>query len=392
MKYILRDYQKETVDKAVDYVLNGRIKDRPIIVAPTAAGKSLMIAGIADALDCGIIVLNPSKELLAQNYEKYTSYGNEASIYSASMGEKEVGRVTFATIGSVKDKPELFEHVKVIITDECEQYPPAEGSMFTTFINGLGDVKVIGLTATPYRLKNYRDQFTDEPYSQINLLPRERPRFFNTFLHVIQVSDMYSRGYLSPLVYQSTPWDSNKLELNTTGAEFSEKSVDRELIQQKVYEQLPEQVQYYKMFHKRKHILVFVKDVESARKLAEITQDSAYVCGETKQKERDKIISDFKSGKISVVYNVGVLVRGFDYPEIDMVVLARPTMSTGVYIQMIGRGVRVHPDKEDCIILDMCGNVGRHCKFEKVRYDIDVEGKWIMHDGTKVLTGVRMKK
>lgn len=105
LMYKLRPYQQIAVDNAIDH-LNSKTTKKGIIVAPTGAGKSLYIAEIVNRLKEPCLVLQPNKELLAQNYEKYTSYGNEASIFSASLNSKEIGHVTFGTIGSVKSKVE----------------------------------------------------------------------------------------------------------------------------------------------------------------------------------------------------------------------------------------------------------------------------------------------
>src|SRR4030065_680446 len=118
MAYELRDYQKESVEKGINFLL-GKSQKNSVIVAPTGSGKSLIIANIAKALDGNTIIFQPSKELLEQNYEKYTSYGETADIYSASAGQKTIGKITFATIGSVVNKPELFNEFQYCIVDEC---------------------------------------------------------------------------------------------------------------------------------------------------------------------------------------------------------------------------------------------------------------------------------
>src|SRR5574343_541239 len=115
----LRPYQQIAVDKALNFFRREISRDIPIIVAPTGSGKSLIIANIAKELTEPVIVLQPSVELVFQNYNKFTMYGGEASIYSASANKKQVGHVTYATIGSIKNKPEDFSHFKYIIIDEC---------------------------------------------------------------------------------------------------------------------------------------------------------------------------------------------------------------------------------------------------------------------------------
>lgn len=138
---VLRDYQEESVEKALDFLRSDDFASIPILVAPTGAGKSIYIAHIANELKKDVLVLQPSKELLEQNYAKYRMYGGEASIYSASFGVKDIGDVTFATIGSLKGKAKDFLHIQYIIIDECHLVPPKENSMYNKFIDELNALK-----------------------------------------------------------------------------------------------------------------------------------------------------------------------------------------------------------------------------------------------------------
>ena len=385
----LRPYQIEAVEKGLEFFKNGNPKDIPIIVAPTGAGKSIYIGHIANELKEGVLVLQPSKELLEQNYAKYRMYGGEAAIYSASMGIKEIGHVTFATIGSLKSKAADFQHVKHVIIDECHLVPPFTGSMFTSFLSNFVGVKILGMTATPFRLKSYNDPFTGERFSQINMLNRERPRFFNYMLHVTQISELYDQQFLAPIKYIEMAWDNGKLTYNSTGAEFSDESVDRELKQQRVNEKIPSLIKL-SIEKGRKHRVVFVKNVSDAIILAQRVPHSACIHASTKKKERETILRDFKVGRIKTVFNVGVLTIGFDFPALDTIIIARPTMSLALYMQMIGRGIRCCEGKTDCAVVDMCGNMQRFSKFEDIKYHANLDGKWAVTDGKRILSGVKL--
>ncbi|MCO6500054.1 MAG: DEAD/DEAH box helicase family protein, partial [Vicingus serpentipes] len=154
--YELRDYQKEAVDLAVEYIFNRKNNAKPIIVAPTGAGKSLYIANIIKNSGKKAIVLQPNVELLLQNYEKYIEYGFEASIYSNSAGEKNLSDVVFATIGSLISISDEILRMKydIILVDECH-YMCKKGSQVDRFIKHTKIKKVIGLTATPIMLYNF---------------------------------------------------------------------------------------------------------------------------------------------------------------------------------------------------------------------------------------------
>ena len=385
----LRPYQQSAVEKGLEFFRSDS-RFTPIIVAPTGAGKSINIAHMTNELVTGVLVLQPSKELLEQNYAKFKLYGGVASIYSASMGSKEIGGVTFATIGSLKGKADLFRHVTNVIIDECHLVPPDEDSMYVKFLTALGtDIKVLGLTATPFRLKKYQDPWTREAFSQINLLNRARPRFFDSFLHVTQIAELYEQGYLCPVRYIELTWENGELKMNTTGAEYSDESVDAELKRQKVYERIPDII-HQSIEKGRKHRLVFVKSVMEAAMLAHKVPNSACVHAGTKKKDRDTILEDFRAGNIKTVFNVGVLTLGFDFPALDTIIIARPTMSLGLFMQMVGRGVRPFEGKEDCVVVDMCGNVSRFSQLDKIVFEADASGKWIARDDKRVLSGVRI--
>ena len=195
MSYVLRDYQQKASDAAVSFFNNKAKKTNAIMVLPTGSGKSLIIADIAARLDGHTLVFQPSKEILEQNYLKLCSYGVlDCSIYSASFGRKEVSRITFATIGSVINHPELFQHFKNIIIDECHLVNPKEG-MYKSFLSML-KCKVLGLTATPYRLSSSRDFG-----SMLKFITRTRPCVFSEVIYQVQISTLLDMGYLAKLNY-----------------------------------------------------------------------------------------------------------------------------------------------------------------------------------------------
>ena len=195
--YKLRDYQQKASDAAVSFFNNKAKKTNAIMVLPTGSGKSLIIADIAARLDGHTLVFQPSKEILEQNFKKLCSYGIlDCSIYSSSFNSKEISRITFATIGSVKNHPELFTHFKNIIVDECHLVNPKEG-MYKDFFDAV-KCKVLGLTATPYRLSSSRDFG-----SMLKFITRTKPHVFSEVIYHVQVSTLLDMGYLAKLDYYS---------------------------------------------------------------------------------------------------------------------------------------------------------------------------------------------
>lgn len=388
MSYQLRDYQQKASDAAVRFFNDKKKKSNAVIVLPTGAGKSLVIADIASRLDGHTLVFQPSKEILEQNYKKLCSYGIlDCSVYSASLNRKNVSRITFATIGSVTNHPELFLHFRNIIIDECHLVNPKEG-MYKTFLSML-KCKVLGLTATPYRLAS------TSYGSMLKFITRTRPRVFSELIYHVQVSTLLDMGYLSKLEYYSmkpTGWDSRRLKVNSTGADYTENSVKMEY----------RRVDFNSwLFHivdrllnnrvtgiKRKGILVFTRFIEEAENLVGKIPNAAIVSGTTPKEARERILDNFKSGVIPVVANVGVLTTGFDYPELDTIVMARPTMSLSLWYQIVGRAIRPHPDKQSGWIVDLCGNLRRFGEVKDLTlYDMG-NGKWDVYSKSKQLTNV----
>lgn len=389
----LRHYQAESVRKAVEFFQSAD-KTRPVLVAPTGSGKSVMIAHIAKQLDGNILVLQPSAELAQQNFSKYEAVTKNngfepPAFFSASIGVKERAKVTFATIGSIYKRADEFADVRYIIIDECHTVPPVADSMYMQFLGQLS-VKTIGLTATPYRLKTYTNPFNKrEKFSKINLLNRERPNFFNRFLHIIQTQDLYAEGFLCPLNYVELSWDGKLLKSNSSGAEYTEESIKQAITQNSVARNVPAIIK--QGFEKgRTACVVFTCSVAEAAEMSSVTPHSAYLYAEMPKTERKEIIEAFKGGGIKTVFNVGILQIGFDFPELDTIIIARPTMSLSLFSQMVGRGMRLAKGKDHCTVIDMCGNLGRFGKPENIELLNDAKEGWILRNEGKTISGVRL--
>ena len=386
--YKLRDYQQQASDAAVSFFNDKSKKSNSIIILPTGAGKSLVIADIASRLDGYTLVFQPSKEILEQNFKKLCSYGIlDCSIYSASFNSKVISRITFATIGSVKNCPDLFSHFSNVIIDECHLVNPKEG-MYKEFLSNLNS-KVLGLTATPYRLSSNRDFG-----SMLKFITRTRPAIFKEVIYHVQISTLLDQGFLSKLNYYAMNplgWNELNLKVNTTGADYTDKSVVREYERIDFYGYLVHIVQRLmqpKKGGKRKGILVFTRFLKEAERLTWSIPGCAIVSGDTPKKEREQILEAFKSGEIPVVANVGVLTTGFDYPELDTIVMARPTMSLALWYQIVGRAIRPHPSKKEGWIVDLCGNIKRFGEVSDLKLVGGGSDKWAVFSKDKQLTNV----
>ncbi len=384
MTYILRPYQERAVSAAVKF-LKGDSPHNGIEVLPTGSGKSLIVANIVKYLDVPTLVFQPSKEILEQNYAKMISYGYPASIYSASLNQKKVSNITFATIGSVIKKKDLFREFKYVIVDECHFCNSRQG-MYRDFLTEEdggkrvpGQFKILGLTATPYRLA--RNSFG----SELRFLTRTRPRIFRELIFYVQNGELFREGYLAKLQYV-TPNGFNRLALkvNSTGADYDDASV-------KTYYRatnFPDKVvgAVRAVAARRKNVLVFTRFIDEARYVVDRIPNSALVTGETPKRERERIVDGFRSGRIKVVANAAVLITGFDYPELETVVIAQPTMSLARYYQMIGRSIRPSPQKAYSLICDLCSNVQMFGHVEDLMIVDGGNGKWFIQSNGRQLT------
>lgn len=356
--YNLRYYQKEASDAAVK-LFNGKTDKNGLIIIPTGGGKSLILADIASRLEGPLLVFQPSKEILQQNFAKLQSYGIiDCGCYSASVGRKDINRITFATIGSVMNNMRDFDCFKNIIVDEAH-YVNSKAGQYKKFIEAKNR-QVVGLTATPYRLDKCAGG------SMLKFLTRTRPRIFSKVIYCCQIGELLSKGFLANLSYYDiTSIDLRRVRSNSTGADYDEKSLIAEYERSGFYDKLSNtvvKVMQPKSGIPRKGILVFTafrKESESlVSKLQSLGIKAAIVTCDTPQREREDILQRFKKGEIKVVSNCGTLTTGFDYPELDTVILARPTKSLALFYQMVGRAIRPSEGKIGWVV-DMAGNYSR---------------------------------
>lgn len=388
MGFTPRPYQAEAIDKGIDFFSDRKKKYNAIEILPTGAGKSLVVANIASGLHGNTLILQPSKEILAQNYEKFTSYGFRAGIYSASLKEKYVDKVTFATIGSIATKHHLFKEFSNIIVDECHRVNSKQG-MYKDLIKTLGHTKVLGLTATPYRLSSA------EGGAMLKFLTRTRPKIFNKVLHYVQNDVLFNAGFLAPLEYYSFDLvDRNRLETNSTGTDFSDASLKSYYQQIGMTRRIIDYAN--QILQKRKNLLVFCSLVEEAKQIAAGIPGAVVVHGETDPVLRDSILRKFKAGLIRCVVNVKILDTGFDFPALEAVLLSRSTMSLEIYYQILGRVMRpfTYPDgtKKSGWVVDLGGNIRFFGKIETMKIQKNDKGEYSIWNNGRQLTNVAFSK
>jgi DNA repair protein RadD len=378
--YTLRSYQQEAVSKMLWDMQN---EGNSIVCVAQGGGKSIIIADFANKLGRPILILQPTKELLEQNMEKLKSYvpESEIGVFSASMSRKDVNIYTFATIQSVYKHPEMFEGFDVAIVDECDLIPMKKmNSMYGKFFRGAGIKKVIGMTGTPFkqdtyykeppqgwaiwkqqRWKNYREL---EVITTTKMLTRYQNSFWSRMLCVINTQDLLDEGYLSPLRYtDATLIEHKDIPLNQGRSEFDYEAFDNMILSKE--RDIVRGIVDAASTHKK--VLVFCNSIEQTERFSQILSAAKTITGQTPKKERKQIVDDFREGKIKILLNVEVLTVGFDCPDLDCIVLARPTRSLRLHTQILGRGTRKSEDKTHCDVIDYAGNVRSLGELAKVK-------------------------
>lgn len=359
------------------------------------SGKSLIISKIAHEINRPTLVLQPSKEILEQNYAKAVSFGSKPTIYSASCGVKELSAMTYATLKSIKKDVARLKDIGIdtLLVDECHSgYSPEEGSEFMEFMSEFPEAKVLGFTATPCRLRTYSSMLEGN-YSKLNMLTKDEHNFFKKIVHVTQIQELTSQGFWCPLKYERWSFDESALMLNSTGAEYTNESIKESIVRNGLNNSIYKRL--LQLMNERKAILVCMDSIESCNRISEFMNArmgaiTGVVTSLTTKKKREQIISDFKEGKLKVVFNYSTLATGFDFPELDCVMFGRPTFSYSTYYQILGRAVRIHPDKKEALIVDCCDNMRRFGRIEDLTIEQFPSKGWCMFAGDQLLSNIRM--
>jgi DNA repair protein RadD len=307
-------------------------------------------------------MLTHVRELISQNADKMRQHWPNApmGIYSAGLRQKELGEpITFAGIQSVRTKASQIGHVDLVIIDEAHLVSHKDEGGYRTLLAELSainlNLRIVGLTASPYRLGH--GYITDAP------------AIFDALIQPTSIEELIHKGYLSTLRSKLT---RTKLEVDGVhkrGGEYIEAELQAAVDTTDKNRLVAAEI--VRLGHTRKSWLVFCAGVAHAQHIAEALQDEGIttecVTGETPSAERDRILTDFKAGRITALTNANVLTTGFDAPGIDLVAMLRPTMSPGLYVQMAGRGLRIAPGKTDCLVLDFAGVVEQHGPITAVR-------------------------
>lgn len=360
-----RPYQRASIDALYGYFQHHT--GHPVLVLPTAAGKSVIIAVFAHEVltawpDQRILVLAHVKELVEQNAGELWKLWPEApaGIYSAGLRRRDIGdAITFASIQSVYRRSQDLGAYDLILVDEAHLIPPSSDGMYRQFLRDQETLnpqaKIIGLTATAFRLRQGQ-------------LHEGDGALFTDVAYEVTVSELLAGGYLAPLTTAPVRERLKVAGVEKRNGEFVpgalETAVDRKEITKAACGEIAE------IGADRRSWLVFCSGIRHAQHVRDELAGhvtAALVTGETPPAERDRIIKDYRAGRIRALVNVDVLTTGFNAPQTDLIAFLRPTQSPGLYVQMAGRGMRIADGKTNCVVLDFAGNIARHGPVDDVR-------------------------
>jgi len=372
----LRPYQHDAVQAVYDYLRQH--DDNPCVVIPTAGGKTPVMATICeDAVtkwQGRVLILAHVKELLEQAADKLRAICPEVrfGVYSAGLKRRDTEHsVIIAGIQSVYRRACELDAFDLIVVDECHLIPPEGEGRYRQFLTEAKvvnpRVRTIGLTATPFRLKS--GMICGPPDQSI----------LNAICYEIGVKELIRDGYLCPLVTKAGIQKADTSDLHLRAGEFVadevESLMDRDELVESACREIVECTQ------DRSSVLIFASGVKHAQHIQRVLNEThgvecGFVCGKTPTGERDETLARFRGLKsdglferepLKYLANVNVLTTGFDAPTVDCVAVVRPTMSPGLWYQVVGRGFRLHPGKQNCLVLDFGGNTLRHGPVDQIR-------------------------
>lgn len=363
----LREYQSRALDMLYAW-FEKNATGHPVLNMPGGSGKSVVIASLAkDALqnwpDTRILMLVHSKELILQNADKLRKLwpGAPLGIYSASVGKRQLDEpITYAGIGSVAKRAKEIGHIDLCIIDEVHAVSTAESGIYRKLIADLLEInpamRIVGLSASPYRIGQ-------------GLITEGPTAIFSEILEPVSIEELVFKTHLIPLRSKIT-----KHRLDTDGLHKRQGEYIASEMEAKFNTDDHNSAVVHEIIEKasnRAHWLIFCSGIAHSEAVAECLRLAgipAEALDATHSKsERERKLSDFESGKLRALCNVGILTTGYDFPALDCIAFLRSTMSPGLYLQMAVRGMRTHPGKTDCLVLDFAGVVESHGPITNVQ-------------------------
>jgi DNA repair protein RadD len=359
----LRDYQQESVNALWAWFRENE-EGAPLLVLPTGAGKSLVIAEIARAIAARgkrVLIVAHRKELISQNFEKLAAMipAKDIGMYSAGLGRRDTDKaVIVAGIQSVYKKAEELGELALVLIDEVHLVAPDGEGRYRTLINDLQirnpKIRFCGLTATPYRMGSG--------------VLTETGNLWTDIAYEVKIKRLINEGYLAPLISKGSKFAADLTTVAVRGGEYVADQMERAFNRLDIVESAIEEM--CTLGRDRKKWMIFASGVAHAETIASVLRRVGLTCGvvigDTPPLERSAILSAFKRGELQALVGCEVLTTGFDEPGIELVAVMRATKSTALWVQVAGRGCRIAPEKENCLILDYGGNALRHGPIDTI--------------------------
>ena len=351
-----RYYQKESVEAALYSIKNK--ESNPLIVLPTGSGKNLVISLLIVEWtkknpNKNILVVSHVKEILQQNYDELTNHLDEhIGVYAAGLGRKDTSRVTIVSMQTGRNNPEAFKDVSLVIVDEAHLINSWDTGTYRKFLSNF-DTNIIGLTATPFRSDGW-------------IFGREETLFTEICIDYTSYENfnkLTEENYLAKIYSKATDF-TMKLQdgVRTTQGDYNTTDLGILFNNSKVTEQALKEVKEMWETGKFKKALVFCIDIAHSELVAKMMNEIGIKTGFVHSKMencRFKEVESFRKGELDALTNVNTLTTGLDIPDIDLLIMLRPTKSLSLYCQISGRLLRPSPGKEFGLILDFSGNINR---------------------------------
>lgn len=359
-----RDYQLDAVNSIYTYFDHNT--GNPIVIAPTGAGKSIIIALFAQKVlqqycNQRILIVTHVKELVEQNHEKLVSIWPEANagINAASLNRREThNNILFCSVQTVFRQPEILGKRDLILIDECHLLNPKGVGMYHKLIQAMLNInpklKVIGFSATPWRLDSG------------HLIDQDS--LFTDICYEIKIRTLVERGFLAPLIPKPTETLFNTDDLKKSGWDYNKSEMEEIFSESGLLKSACTEIADY--FNGRNAGLIFCSGIDHAFKVAAQLRNFKFrvetVTGKTPKAEREYYLDAIKNGRLDFLTNCDVLTTGVDIPNLDLLAILRKTMSSCLWMQILGRGMRLFAGKDNCLVLDFGGNTAEHGPIDTI--------------------------
>lgn len=368
----LRYFQNDAIHRTWEWFQQN--DGNPLIVLPTGTGKSLVIAKLCETVvsypNENVLVLAHVEELIGQNFSELIELWPEApaGIYSAGLGMRDVSkRITFASIQSAFRRAGSFRVPSLIIVDECHLIPRNAETMYGKFFAAMRlrnpNVRIIGLTATPWRMDSGRMDEGDG-------------RIFEGISYEYGIRQAIDDGFLCPPISKDTTMHLDVSGVGTRGGEFIPGQLEFAVDTRENNAAAVDEIVAFGA--DRAAWLVFCSGIDHATHVRDLVRERGVSCetlsADTDKLERRRVIQEYKAGRVKALTSMNLLTTGFNVPQVDLIALLRPTKSPSLYVQTVGRGTRPYPDKRNCLVLDFAGNVARFGPIDNVNVKKPGEG------------------